>query len=133
MKSPILIYKLLFSQICGEGLSNQQSLLLHVKTHNSVKKFHCDFCEASFHRKDKLIFHRRTHTGRIMKVFLLSNLDLFFFVGEKPFECDQCHKKFIRKAKLTEHLNRHKGLKNHECALCPKKYSGAYDLKIHQR
>jgi Zinc finger, C2H2 type len=51
-------------KICGEGLSNQQSLQLHVEKHNSIKKFHCDFCGASFHRKDKLIFHRRTHTGK---------------------------------------------------------------------
>ncbi|XP_059475296.1 GDNF-inducible zinc finger protein 1-like isoform X1 [Neocloeon triangulifer] len=103
-------------QVCGEGLSNPQSLKIHVARHvNKEKKFCCEHCDARFTRKDKLVFHTRTHTG------------------EKPFECQVCSKKFIRKTKLDDHLRRHKGEKNHECDVCLKKFFGSQDLRAHQR
>ncbi|XP_065337948.1 zinc finger protein 260-like isoform X2 [Cloeon dipterum] len=103
-------------QVCGEGLSNTQSLKIHVARHtDKEKKFSCGICGSKFNRKDKLVFHTRIHTG------------------EKPYVCNQCSKRFIRKSKLDEHLRRHRGEKKHECEVCSKRFLVAHDLRAHQR
>jgi len=75
----------------------------------SIGNFHCDLCDITLSRKDKLIRHKRIHNG-------------------VRFSCSECDSKYSRKDKLTAHLKiKHRSVKtkHSEMKASTKKNSGA--------
>ncbi|XP_078405625.1 uncharacterized protein LOC144684996 [Cetorhinus maximus] len=82
---------------------------------NKEKRFHCDYCERRFYRKEHLMMHRRTHTG------------------EKPFACEECGRAFAEKWNLKEHRRTHTGIRPYSCRFCGKAFYRSSHLKVHLR
>ena len=71
---------------CGK-ISNQKcNLLLHVRTHLSIKPFLCTLCRKSFGSGSNLNDHLRRH----------NNI--------RNYKCQHCEHSFYRKADVTRHL-----------------------------
>merc|ERR1712098_510370 len=59
-----------------------------------IGNFHCDLCDITLSRKDKLIRHEKIHSG-------------------VKFSCSECDSKYSRKDKLTAHLKiKHRSVKS---------------------
>lgn len=99
--------------ICNKTLSGAYELKRHkTQKHQEDKPFPCDFCKKTFADRNKLMIHRRTHTG------------------EKPFACDNCPKAFTAVCKLNWHI-KNECQKIFLCKECGKTFSGDYELNRH--
>lgn len=58
--------------LCDKMFIDEAASRKHLKTvHFKVKNFHCPHCDKSFSQRNKLTYHVRTHSGKILfcKVF----------------------------------------------------------------
>lgn len=53
--------KLFTCEICNQTFKSERTLRGHYPIHNSTKKFQCDQCEKSFHRRFHLTLHLKGH------------------------------------------------------------------------
>lgn len=111
-------------ELCGKSFPTAKQLTLHLpmkhpdsELRNLGKPFKCDLCPKAYTRRDNLVAHQRTHSGkgcfqcpicdkRFGYVFNL-NRHLRFHNKLKIFKCDICGKSFTRKDTLTEHSKIH--------------------------
>ncbi|XP_077564406.1 uncharacterized protein LOC144179853 [Haemaphysalis longicornis] len=75
----------------------------------------CQQCSYVTPSSNKLMRHRRTHTG------------------ERPHQCSHCGKAFVQKAHLVTHLRIHTGERPHQCHLCPSAFTQKAHLVSHVR
>ncbi|KAG5896098.1 hypothetical protein JTB14_006887 [Gonioctena quinquepunctata] len=90
--------------ICGERLSNQNTLRYHKRKHEGHKQHICDICSKTFSRREILKVHMRVHTG------------------EKPYKCQYCDKGFTQMSHMRAHERIHKGGGPYTCKVCGKGY-----------
>jgi uncharacterized Zn-finger protein len=76
---------------CDKKYTNKYSLRRHVETHNSRRKFTCEFCGKSFALGQYLKDHLNVHTG------------------ERPYKCKVpgCNQAFSQAGKLSIHTRMH--------------------------
>ena len=89
-----------YYHICSTSFSIKYDLVVHSRTHASVKKFTCESCEKTYSTKRALQEHSRTHTG------------------EKPYQCNLCKKSFALPKTLRVHFRQHSGERPYLCSHC---------------
>ena len=106
-------------KLCGNTFATKQALGKHRVLHSKEtreKPFECSTCEKTFYLASHLKKHQMIHTG------------------EKPYEWDQCGKTLIHSHQIIKHKKTHaERVKDSMCLQCGKTFSGASNLKTHER
>ncbi|XP_073319153.1 uncharacterized protein [Pagrus major] len=100
--------------VCGKSYHIKNSLNTHMRSH-SGGRFSCSVCKKTFHCRRYVVSHMRTHTG------------------EKPFSCSVCDTRFAKSSTLKAHLRVHTGEKPFTCSVCEASFSHRYNLTTHMR
>lgn len=140
--------------ICSKNIT-PGCIISHMKTHisSSYRRYMCDICPTSFHRKDHLEEHLGNHTGA--KPFQCQHCTEAFYssaalkrhmrsshpstscidANKMPREkaiCTSCGKKIYYK-NIELHMRVHKGVKPHKCTVCSKAFTQKSNLTNHMR
>jgi uncharacterized Zn-finger protein len=101
--------------ICGKIVSTRRNLRSHLRSHNQIKRFKCNFenCDKAFRYHHHLVNHTRTHTQ------------------SSPFHCDECSASFRQKYALTLHKRKHTR-DFIECKTCKSQFIMQSQLKKHE-
>ncbi|KAM9163551.1 uncharacterized protein ACDP82_001328 [Pangshura tecta] len=100
---------------CGKCFGRREHLVQHQCTHTGKCSYVCPECGKGFMQQSNLTNHYRTHTG------------------ERAHVCPECGKGFIHQSTLTTHLRTHTGEKPYKCSVCAKCFSRLSTLLEHQR
>lgn len=86
---------------CDYKTWQKHDLVKHLRRHDGIKLYQCEYCTASYYIVSNLINHiRRIHQG------------------EKRYSCDICQKRFYDRTKLNRHIDSHNDIKRFECDVC---------------
>ncbi|OQR79327.1 hypothetical protein BIW11_00168 [Tropilaelaps mercedesae] len=88
-KHYLLVGKFLACSLCRSEFTTWRDIVVHVRSHFSVKAFKCRFCDYQTNRHFNMKVHLRTHTD------------------ERPFACGSCDRSFRRKYSLNHHITRY--------------------------
>ncbi|XP_050451848.1 zinc finger protein 271-like isoform X3 [Cataglyphis hispanica] len=83
------------------------------KTRKSSDDLTCRECNRSFHHKNSLVYHMRSHSG------------------DRPHQCEICSKRFFAASALKVHMRLHSGDKPYKCEVCGRHFRQWGDLKYH--
>ncbi|XP_023178872.2 zinc finger protein Xfin isoform X2 [Drosophila hydei] len=103
--------------VCGKTFSWYRDMQRHSRIHFEQATYVCDSCGKSFLRKDKYMFHLRSHEKRAAKsqAMLLSSEwrfaeRLYSSSRLKRAECKLCGLKYRRIGELRQHLSSHNNI-----------------------
>ena len=100
---------------CGKSFTTKGKLVVHLVTHNGIKKYSCKVCGKEFGQQSSLRRHKPIHTG------------------EKKHSCSYCDFKCIQLYSLKRHILTHTGQKPHECDMCGEQFRQIFALTKHKR
>jgi len=105
--------------VCGKMMPNQRSLKLHMKCHNSEKRFKCPMCEKAFKYAESIPGHVRIVHKKM-----------------RPFLCHTCGKRFTASVSLKYHQRVHTGIyppRSFACTICEWKFEKKHKLEYHMK
>ncbi|XP_018048050.1 PREDICTED: zinc finger protein 271-like isoform X2 [Atta colombica] len=114
------------------------------KTRKSNGELTCDQCNRSFHHKNSLVYHMRSHSGErphqcdicSKRFFAASALKVHkrLHSGDKPYKCEECGRHFRQWGDLKYHsTSLHSEHKQYQCEYCAKEFARKYSLILHRR
>ncbi|XP_060528624.1 zinc finger protein 729-like [Cylas formicarius] len=86
-----------------EKIFPKSSLHAHLRQHTQERPYVCKLCNASFGRRNNLLFHVKNHKKRTRKVVTRHSR------AEKAFLCSTCGAGFSKKFTLQQHMLVHTG------------------------
>ncbi|XP_071642388.1 uncharacterized protein [Temnothorax longispinosus] len=114
------------------------------KTRKSSDELTCTQCNRSFHHKNSLVYHMRSHSGErphqcdicSKRFFAASALKVHkrLHSGDKPYKCEECGRHFRQWGDLKYHSTSiHSEQKHYQCEFCSKQFARKYSLIVHRR
>ncbi|XP_011150321.1 zinc finger protein 271 isoform X2 [Harpegnathos saltator] len=114
------------------------------KTRKSTDELTCPQCSRSFHHKNSLVYHMRSHSGErphqceicSKRFFAASALKVHkrLHSGDKPYKCEECGRHFRQWGDLKYHSTSiHSEHKQYQCEYCAKEFARKYSLIVHRR
>jgi len=129
--------------VCGRGFVAEQSLEIHMRTHNESRPFHCEVCNQHFTQKSGLLAHMRIHTDErpfkchvCLKAFRQQGgltVHMRTHSGERPYKCFECGKEFTQQTGLNAHSRIHSGIRPYKCTVCNRLFTQQSGLVVHMR
>ncbi|XP_066595796.1 zinc finger protein 271-like [Prorops nasuta] len=101
---------------CSRTFHHKNSLIYHIRSHSGERPHQCEICGKSFFAASALKVHKRLHSG------------------DKPYKCEECGRHFRQWGDLKYHSTSiHSEQKQYQCEYCGKDFARKYSLIVHRR
>ncbi|XP_011342778.1 zinc finger protein 271 isoform X3 [Ooceraea biroi] len=101
---------------CNRSFHHKNSLVYHMRSHSGERPHQCDICSKRFFAASALKVHKRLHSG------------------DKPYKCEECGRHFRQWGDLKYHSTSiHSEHKQYQCEYCAKEFARKYSLIVHRR
>ncbi|XP_020292029.1 zinc finger protein 607-like isoform X2 [Pseudomyrmex gracilis] len=101
---------------CNRSFHHKNSLVYHMRSHSGERPHQCDICNKRFFAASALKVHKRLHSG------------------DKPYKCEVCGRHFRQWGDLKYHsTSLHSEHKQYQCEFCAKEFARKYSLIVHRR
>ncbi|XP_012224417.2 zinc finger protein 271-like isoform X2 [Linepithema humile] len=101
---------------CNRSFHHKNSLVYHMRSHSGERPHQCDICNKRFFAASALKVHKRLHSG------------------DKPYKCEECGRHFRQWGDLKYHsMSIHSEHKQYQCEYCAKEFARKYSLIVHRR
>lgn len=131
--------------ICAKDIK-KQSIVGHMQTHQTEKKFKCIECDISWGYKRSLDDHMKTvHSNMEIEKFLCKHCGREFntkisyrmherrmHTHENCIQCETCKNWYLNEKEHQDHVNVvHKGMKRYQCTICGAQLGRQHHLNRH--
>ncbi|XP_014225144.1 zinc finger protein 37 homolog [Trichogramma pretiosum] len=101
---------------CRRSFHHKNSLVYHMRSHSGERPHQCEICGKSFFAASALKVHKRLHSG------------------DKPYKCEDCGRHFRQWGDLKYHsTSLHSEQRQFQCEYCGKDFARKYSLIVHRR
>ncbi|XP_043268969.1 zinc finger protein 19-like isoform X2 [Venturia canescens] len=101
---------------CDRSFHHKNSLVYHMRSHSGERPHQCEICGKSFFAASALKVHKRLHSG------------------DKPYKCEDCGRHFRQWGDLKYHtMSIHSDQRQFQCEYCGKDFARKYSLIVHRR
>ncbi|XP_014297284.1 myoneurin isoform X1 [Microplitis demolitor] len=101
---------------CDRSFHHKNSLVYHMRSHSGERPHQCEICGKSFFAASALKVHKRLHSG------------------DKPYKCEDCGRHFRQWGDLKYHsMSIHSEQRQFQCEYCGKDFARKYSLIVHRR